>query len=96
MLFLMLRKLPEMKVSMACGRLGSRCLQTGDFAVRSCTLGAALLRVAASGRLVPQCSASGQSESDWPVQRIEAEDNPFVKPLSNVYFVVPCRLCQGT
>jgi hypothetical protein len=29
------------------------------------------------------------------VQRIAAEDNPFVKPLSNVYFVVPCRLCQG-
>ena len=91
----MLRKLAEMKLSMSCGRLSSRFLQTGDFAIGRCRLDVALSRVAASGRLVPQCSASGQAESNAPVQRIAAEDNPFVKPLSNVYFVVPCRLCQG-
>ena len=93
---LMLRELVDMKLSMACGRVGSRFVQGGGFAIGNFRLGVALSRVAASGRLAPRCSVSGQSEGNAPVQRIEAEDNPFVKPLSNVYFVVPCRLCQGT
>ncbi|KAG0579906.1 hypothetical protein M758_4G134800 [Ceratodon purpureus] len=92
----MLRELVDMKLSMACGRVGSRFVQGGGFAIGNFRLGVALSRVAASGRLAPRCSVSGQSEGNAPVQRIEAEDNPFVKPLSNVYFVVPCRLCQGS
>lgn len=67
---------------MACGRLtySSVILQSRSFAIRS--------KIAA----VPSLGL----ESNVPEQRIVAEDNPFVKPLSNVYSVVPCRFCQGS
>jgi len=71
---------------MACCRQSSSSfiVHSGGFAIRSRIV--ALSNV--SGRFGPECDA--------PEQRIAAEDNPFAKPLSNVYSVVPCRFCQGT
>lgn len=84
-----------MKLSMACVRLSSKFLNPGSFGIKGCRLSVPFSAIGGSGRIVSRCSASGQSESIAPGQRIAVEDNPFVKPLSNVYFVVPCRLCQG-
>ncbi|KAG0591251.1 hypothetical protein M758_1G157200 [Ceratodon purpureus] len=77
--------------------LSSCCVQAESFGTRSwsSTL-STLSTISVSRQFVTLWRALGQSDSSAPEQRISAEDNPFVKPLSNVYSVVPCRMCQGS
>jgi len=77
-----------------CGRLSSKFLQPGRFGILKG--GGLSVAIGGSGRGIVLCSVSEQSERNAPARRIAAEDNPFVKPLSNTYFVVPCRFCQGS
>ena len=66
------------------------------------------LRAGGFSQTISSCSSSAgvsqtissslqslESLDATPGRRIAAEDNPFVKPLSNVYHVLPCRFCKG-
>ncbi|XP_073388546.1 uncharacterized protein [Physcomitrium patens] len=80
----------------ACGKLSFKYVLTGEFEVRSYNLSEMHSKLCASRCVVSHCRASGRSESSASELRIgEEEDNPFVKPLSNIYSVVPCRFCKG-
>lgn len=68
----------------------------GEFHINRSILSVAPPKGVDSRACIPKCRASGQAGSGAPAQRIAAEDNLFVKPLSNIYTVVPCRLCQGS
>jgi hypothetical protein len=84
-------------LSSTCGTLSSGFLHPENFRTRgsSSSISGAVSKFYVCRDFDPQCKALGQSDCHAPEQRISAKDNPFVKPLSNIYFVVPCRLCQG-